>query len=57
MADRSNHRREKRLNIPVSKDEKQQVRVDAAKAGYSSMSEYVRDMLLGRIEESSCIPA
>lgn len=55
MADTDKDRpeRNKRLNVPLSEDEKQQVRMEAAREG-KPMAQYVRDRLFG---EREAVPA
>jgi len=46
--------RDRRLNVPLSDEEKQEVRMSAARAG-KSMAQYVRDQLFG--EKTEAVPA
>lgn len=55
MADTDKDRpdRDKRLNVPLSEKEKQQVRMEAARQG-KAMAKYVRDRLFG---DREAVPA
>lgn len=55
MADTDKDRpeRDKRLNVPLSEQEKHEVRMEAAREG-KAMAQYVRDQLFG---ETKKVPA